>query len=73
MKCILFDMNTRCVFSELMGWNKSEASLRTHEEWTRLIYHYEGAICDAPAYRGWEGRKLYLVPVSLVYEAEQFT
>lgn len=54
MKCILFDMNTHYVFSELIGWNKSEVSLRTHEEWVRLIYHYNGGmkLGDTPAYQG---------------------
>jgi hypothetical protein len=74
MKCILIDLNTGDVFSELIGWNKSESSLRTPVEWTKLIYHYGGQIkLDGPQYNGWNGRRLYCVPSGAPFEIEQLT
>jgi hypothetical protein len=71
----LLDLKTGEVFSEIVGWNKSEASLRPYQAWSKIIYRYTImlGVEETPASKNWEGRQPYCIPVGKPMEPEILT
>lgn len=71
MRSILFDLRTGEVFSEKLGWNNSEASIRDSGDWSGIIYHCTSRL--VPVEDGkWRDRDL-LILVPLPREPEILT
>lgn len=68
VKTILVDMSSGEVFSEREGWNKTEITLKTVEEWSFIIYTQISPLGKDQDL--WKNRKLYCVPFIMPVEPE---